>query len=115
MIFIAAATFDINASFAIEELPSSDFGDTSRRVNRVKTLDQGVAINDGGSSYGDRTFTIIWQTNDFDEDSKMRNMVRNHSLVNVTNGEGCFLAVPEFYNHAEGESTLTLLIKEKVS
>ena len=114
-VFIASSTFDLDGHLEITPLPDSDYGATTRRVNKVKTLDGGVAVNDGGYSHGDKDFTIRWKPTSSEFEQKAGDLVKNHSTVYVTTADGCFLATPSSYQPSGGESSLTLLIQEKVN
>ena len=45
---ISAITFDPSGVVTIKALPSSDYGTTARRMNRIATLDGGSVTNDFG-------------------------------------------------------------------
>lgn len=112
---ISALTFDVSGYLSVTPSSPPDLGDTSRRVNKQLTLDGGVVIADGGHSYGDRNIRLNWRTRDSSYEDVAKNIVRNHAQVYVSTEDGCFLAVPERYSHGQGNSTLSLLVKEKSS
>ena len=60
LVTLSSITFDIYGHVEINTLSDTTDGPTSRRVNRVKTLDGGVAINDRGYAEGDRILTLAW-------------------------------------------------------
>ena len=110
---ISAITFDPIGVLSIRALPSSDTGKLTRRVSRTATLDLGVAINDRGFSHGDRTMTFEWvaskQTND-----TAAYLTRMHGRVQVAMGEGVFAAVIQDCITGRTESSITLLVTERL-
>ena len=115
MIHINATTYDLQGSLSIRLLPSSDEPSLSRRVSRVATLDQGVAVNDRGFSEGDRTFAFAYKPVSREHDNIAKRIIKIHSKVTVSTPEGVFLAAPESFNAGAEENTLTLLIISKLS
>lgn len=59
MVSFSSILADANGNIIINELPSSDYSNTTRRVTRVKTLDGGCVFVDGGFSHSDKNFTIV--------------------------------------------------------
>lgn len=114
-VFIASTTFDLNGHLVIDPLGSSDFGTTSRRTNKVATLDGGVAVNDGGFAHGDKDFTIDWRTRDATFEALAVGVVENYATVYVTTRDGCFLATPASYSATDGVSSISLSIHSKVA
>ena len=45
---LSTPTYDLSGYVELQVLEDATFIETSRRVNRVKTLDGGAVINDGG-------------------------------------------------------------------
>lgn len=113
MIGLSAPLYDPLGHVAIQALQSSNLNDIERRVNRVKTLDGGVSISDGGHSAGDRTFRVRWKVRNESELRKVQRLVRLYPLLTVTSTEGVFIAAPEVVRERDGIGDLTLLIKEQ--
>ncbi len=114
MISITTPTFDIAGHVMID--PRPDNSETiTRRVNRVATLDGGVAINDGGYTDGDRTLSYTWRTVSKAHTETLSRMVQNYSLLTVATPDGVYSAAPSSFDYGKAESTLTLLVKEKLS
>ena len=114
-VFLACPTFDLDGTAAIDPLGSSDFGEVRRRVNRVQTLDGGVAVNDGGTSDGDRTFAVAWRTGPLTREQRIERLVSTYSRLSVSTREGLFAVAPESYRRTAGESKLTLLVVERLA
>ena len=115
MITISSTTFDLNGSIQINPLPSATDGETTRRVSRVATLDGGVAVNDRGHSEGDRDLSYTWKTISKAHNDAVARIVRLYPRVTVSTPSGCFLAAPQRFSPGVGESTITLLVIDKVS
>ena len=111
--YLTVPLYDINGAVLLWPLPSSDFGDVSRRVNRVATLDGGVVVNDGGFAEGDRTLELRWRYRP-DVDAKVAALVKNHSIIHASVAEGCYQTVPQRYRKSGMESSLTLLVTERL-
>ena len=110
---LSALDYDPAGHIRIAGLPTSDRGDTTRRVSRVATLDGGVAVNDSGYAEGDRTIVAHWRPASAAREAAIERMVRIHSRVRVSTRHGCYLAVPEKYKPGTSRSELTLLVLEK--
>ena len=115
MIHLSAPLYDPLGHVGIDNLPASELGDVTRRVNRSKTLDGGVAINDGGYSAGDRTFRVRWKIRSADQFQQVQRMVQLYSLLTVITTEGVFTAAPESLTDRGGIGTLTLLVKDQAA
>lgn len=113
-VHLSTPAFDIEGAVALDVLPTTELGDTARRVNRVATLDGGAAINDYGHSHADRTITLRWTPQSREIEAKVVRLVQSYGLLNVATREGLFLAAPETYRNTANESSLTLLVKEKL-
>jgi hypothetical protein len=95
-------------------LQESRWRDQSRRVTRVKTLDGGVAVADGGYSAGDRTLRLTWRSR-ADIDDRVTRMLALYRSIQVSLPDGCYRGVLDKYDSRSGKSTLTVLITEQVS
>jgi hypothetical protein len=112
---LAAVNFDPIGFVQLRVLDSTTIGASGRRVNRVPTLDGGVAVNDQGFSEGDRTIELRWQPADAALEDNVRRMVEVYPTVHVATRAGVFLAIPETYEPGAEESTLRLLVISKTS
>lgn len=110
---LSAIDYDPAGHIRIIGLPTSNTGDTTRRVSRVATLDGGVAINDSGYAEGDRTIVAQWRPISKWHEDAIDRLVRIHGRLRVSTREGCFLAVPERYRPGPSRSELTLLVIER--
>ena len=90
---LAALEFDLDGYVEIQASASPD-RDQTRRVNRVLTLDGGVASNDGGWSVGDLTFEIEWKSNR-STDAAVERLLRLYSRVCLMNRSGAFEVILE--------------------
>jgi hypothetical protein len=82
--------------------------DTTRRVNRVLTLDGGVAINDGGYSDGDLTFELEWPS-DVSVNASVLRMLQMYPRAVLSTRSGVFEVVLETYRLNAGLSRLVCL------
>lgn len=115
MITLSTPSYDLDGHIVIKALASSSFGDISRRINAVKTLDGGIAINDGGTSHGDRVLSIIWRTLDPAFEENIERLVEFYPRLYVSTRRGYFKAAPQNYAKSGGLSTLTLQVEDKIA
>lgn len=113
MIGISTPLFDLLGHVTIHELPTSEMDQITRRVNRQKTLDGGVVINDGGYSAGDRDIVIQWRVSNELMLRKAQRMVRLYPQLTVTTRNGAFVAAPERIDVRDGVAVLKLLVKDQ--
>ena len=109
MIAISSLTFDPDGHLVLRELPDSELNDATRRVNRARTLDGGVAINDNGYSHGDRTFRVRW----IGDAAPAHRLLRLYGRLRVVTREGVFQAVPESIGRRGKTHELSLLVVER--
>lgn len=114
MVTLAALTFDPLGFVQIRALPSSDTRSITRRVNRVATLDGGVAVNDFGFAEGDRSIDIRFRPTR-EIDATIGRMMRLHSRVSLTTDEGVFIVALSAYNAEASEARLSILVLERTS
>jgi len=113
MIGISAPTYDPNGSIRIQELPSSDTDTVRRRVNRVRTMGGGVVVNDGGFAHGDRDLLIRFKPTQAQFDAVQR-LVRLYPQLDVSTRGGVFRCAPSTLETRKGETTLALLVIERM-
>jgi hypothetical protein len=114
MIGLCSYTYDTDGDLMIAPL----YEDTSirgmeRRLSRVKTLDGGCVITDGGLTASDRSFTLV-----FESDSVIWSALRNlaaGSWITVSTDEGCFLSKLERINEQNGKITCGIMIKSDLT
>ena len=111
---LSAPVFDIAGQVYIPARPV-DSAEIPRRVSRVATLDGGVAITDGGFSDGDRTLTVSWRTIGSAHLSAIEALVRNYPLLNLATEYGFFVVAVQTFNPGAANSSIVLLVKEKVA
>lgn len=110
---ISAPVFDLAgyAEIYSNEIPDRDI---RRRINRVLTLDGGVAVNDGGYSDGDLTFEFEW-TPDTVLDALINRMVQLYPRVVLSTRAGVFEVILESYRLGSTTSRLVCLPISKLS
>ena len=108
-IHITSVDFDPQGRLTVDALPDSELANLTRRVNRVPTLDLGVAINDRGFSHGDRTFIVRWLATQATND-RAAYLTQTHGRVRVATDDGVFDAVIETFEPGPRESAIRLLI-----
>lgn len=110
---LSAPTFDLSGHVEIHTDAHPD-RDTKRRVQRVLTLDGGVAINDGGYSDGDLTFELEWKS-DITLNSAILRMLQIYPRAVLSTREGVFEVVLETYRLNTGTSRLVCLPVSRLS
>lgn len=113
-ISLSAPDFDINGQVYIDAFADSQ-RTVTRRVTRTATLDGGVAITDGGFSHGDETLNYTWRTVNREHLWLISSLQENYPLVVVSNRDGCFSAAIETLSPGPAESSIVLLVKEKLT
>jgi len=112
---LTSLTFDPAGVVEIDALPESSTGETRRRMNRVATLDGGAVFNDFGFSEVDRTIELRWIPRSAEHESAVDRLVQLYAQVRLSVRAGCYLVAPESYRPGAGESSLTLLVVEKLA
>jgi hypothetical protein len=115
LLFLSSLTFDLDGYIEVTASDRMTAGDTRRRVNRVATLDGGVAVNDFGFTHADRTLDVIWRPTSSAIERAIDRLVQVYDRLHVATRDGVFLAAPETYTPGAAESRLRLLVLEKVS
>ena len=114
-VFLSSPTFDLNGTARLTPAPASDFGEVRRRVNRVQTLDGGVAVNDGGACDGDRTLSLQWRPGALGYEQGIEHLVATYPRLYAATRDGFYAVVPESYRRATSESKLVLLVVERLA
>lgn len=92
MIVITSLAFDIEGPIVIDESEDdTNFGDTSRRQNRIATLDGGSTLQDRGYSNSDLTFSIVAKSYNQDKFSRLRDFIENFPEVRLDCRIGSFI------------------------
>lgn len=112
---LTATTFDLEGALVLEPLPETDWGETTRRVSRVATLDGGAVINDFGSSIADRSIRLVWSLTGPDDEDAIRWIVETHQTLLLSCHLGALLVAPSSLKCAEGRATLALLVLEQLN
>ena len=112
MISISAPTYDPAGVVRIQDAPATD--PLRRRVNRQRTLDGGVVVNDGGYSHGDRDITVRWRPKSQAEYDAVARLLQMYPQLIVSTREGVFRCAPSTLESRSGEATLSLLVINKM-
>jgi len=112
---LSTLTFDLDGFVELEVSDRMTSGDTRRRVNRIATLDGGVAVNDFGFTDADRTIDVVWQPKTVALERAVDRLVQLYDRIRVATRSGVFLAAPEAYTPGAAESRLRLLVISKLS
>lgn len=110
---LSAPVFDLSGYVEIHTDDHPD-RDTTRRVNRVLTLDGGVAINDGGYSDGDLTFELEWKS-EVEVNAAVLRMLQIYPRAVLSTRSGVFEVVLETYRLNAGTSRLVCLPVARLS
>ena len=112
---LTTPTFDPAGVVTLDLLPESSIGDTRRRLNRIATLDGGAVFNDFGYAEADRTIELKWAPTSAETEANVDRLVQLYAQLRLSMASGCYLVAPEMYRPEAGESTLTLLVVEKLA
>lgn len=111
---ISSTTWDPTGYVELDTVMTQTRGDTTRRVNRIATLDGGAVVSDQGATDADRTIIIEWQSAGKDVEQTIETMVQLYSRLNVSIDGAVYLTAPSRYTPGE-TSQLELLVLSKVS
>jgi hypothetical protein len=115
MIGLSAPLYDPDGAIGLQEMASSELYNLTRRVNRTKTLDGGVAVSDGGHSAGDRNLVVRWRVRGEAQYRAVQRLARLYPRLTVATREGVFEVAPESVQLRSGEGELRLLVLTKWS
>lgn len=105
---LAARTFDPEGALQVPWQDGTESESIVRRVNRVRTLDGGVAVSNRGYAAGDRTVTLSLAGLPLATIERARRLLRLHSQLTVSLRDGCYTGTASEYS--ETRQTLTVLI-----
>ena len=111
---LASYSYDADGDIMIVPLhEDTDIRSAERRLSRVKTLDGGVVITDGGRTAGDRTFSIACQS-----DESIWNTLRGiaaNSWVTVSTDEACFKGKVQKLSEKNGKISIEVMIESDLT
>ena len=111
---LASYSYDADGDIMIVPLhEDTDIRSAERRLSRVKTLDGGVVITDGGRAAGDRTFSIACQSEESIWNT-LRGIAAN-SWVTVSTDEACFKGKVQKLSEKNGKITIELMIESDLT
>ena len=111
---LSARDYDPLGSVEVSALRASRWGRTDRRVNRIKTLDGGYALNDFGSAACDRDIRLVWQSDALTDESVAR-LVRLYAQFYCSAPAGFFLVAPSALETRNNLSQLDLLVLSQIA
>jgi len=109
---ISTQIYDLNGWVYLTgvKLNNSNTRSRQRRVNRNKTLDGGVYLDDLGYAHGDRTVTLAVDVDETTE-NKLTNIIENHALVWLSLTEGAFTAAIQSMSIRANSLSMSILLK----
>lgn len=114
MISLNYVDSNANGSVTLEEKTDSTIKDLVARVTRTATLDGGCVITNNGISDSDRSLTVRADISEAVE-ALLDAMLENETLIHVATPIGYFTAHIRRATTDNGELTLEIYIKEKLS
>ncbi len=115
LIVLSTPTFDPDGVIELQALDSTVGSPVRRRMNRVPTIDGGAVFNDFGVSDADLTINISWPATSRSTDEAVSRLVSLYASLIVATRDGVFLAAPDVFTPGADESSLTLLVAERLS
>lgn len=116
MISLAATEFDIDGAVILDRVKKSSRPfERSRRVNRTATLDGSAVFTDTGFSDADRTIVVVQNGISQTLYDIIVNLFENYDLIIICTTDGAFEGALSTLSVREGELTLNLLVKQKIS
>ena len=112
---LSTTTWDLDGFVELQLTSPAEPSETRRRVNRIATLDGGAVFNDFGFTDADRTLVLRWTPASRQQHEDIERLVQSYALLQVALTSGVYLAAPETYQQGADESTLRLLVKQKLS
>jgi len=110
---LCSRVFDPDGAIVIIIDPSSELSNTTRRVNRVKTLDGGVSINDTGFAEGDRELKIKAQLSS-SEVEQIRRLQQLYPLLSVSIKDGVFEGTINQISESPPITNINFLVKGRL-
>lgn len=111
---LSPLTFDPLGCVSLHATPDTDMGTYTRRMNRIATLDGGAVFNDFGFSQADRIIRLAWKPTP-ELHAAVERMVQMYARVNLATNQGFFVVAVEAYVPGNTQSTLSLLVAEKLA
>jgi len=117
LVSIKVREYDLDGAIILDaDVGDSDLKEYTRRVNRVKTLDQNAVIIDNGFSHADRTLSIVAHHLSDHEVSKLRYINQNYDQIEISVPDGIYLAnLQTVKDNGGGDVTLTVLIESALA
>ena len=113
IISLCSRVFDPDGDMVINIDPSSQYGDTVRRVNRVKTLDGGVSINDTGFAEGDRELKIKAQLS-VSQVEQVNRLQQLYPLLSISTTVGVFEGTINQISESPPVTNINFLVRARL-
>lgn len=115
-VVLSTTEYDALAPVVLDvKVDNTDWGTIRRRVTRSATIDGSAVFVDFGQSDADTTIVLKWVPVSRDDEEYVTRLVKLYPLITVATIDGLFLACPESYTTTASESTLSLLVKSRLS
>ena len=111
---LSPITFDPIGPVTLDAMPGQTIGESRRRMNRIATLDGGAVFNDFGFSEADRTIVLRWVVRSAAQEAAIERLVQLYARIYIAMPQGFYLAALEVYDPGVKESTLSLLVVDKL-
>ena len=111
---LSPLAFDPLGPVVLDAMPGQTMGESRRRMNRIATLDGGAVFNDFGFSEADRTIKLSWQVRSAAQEAAIARLVQLYARIHVSTPQGFYLAAMEVYSPGAKESSLSLLVVDKL-
>jgi len=114
IISLCSRVFDPDGAMLISINPDSELGSSTRRVNRVKTLDGGVSINDTGFSDGDREFKLKAQLSAL-EVEQINRLYQLYPLLSISTSNGVFEGAIDQVTETPPTTNINFLVRARLN
>jgi len=117
MVILTSRLFDVTYSpSVIDENPAgSDLHNTSRRLNRVQTLDEGAVIDDLGYADGDRSIKVVIAGPSIATTTALQGLMEADGIQRIATRDGVFEGGISQIVFGRGEVSFRFLVETKLS
>lgn len=112
---LSTLTFDPLGVVALDVSPAQNMGESRRRVTRIPTLDGGAVFNDFGYTEADRTIRLSWQVRSAAQEAAVARLVQLYAQIHLATPHGFYLSALEVYAPGATESSMSLLVVNKLA
>jgi hypothetical protein len=111
---LSTLTYDVLGTVELALLATTRWGRSERRVNRVRTLDGGYALNDGGHADCDRDIQLRWRP-DADLDTRVDYLMRYYGELYLSSPYGFWRVAPRHLEIDRAEARMDLYVLERIA